>query len=104
MDELTDDELDAWILARLRHVGVDISVLPEDDESAPTDKQRILASARRFLKGSVRVISDLNLTPEADRPGAIPFEPFPPAQYPAALSARTTSHPSDAGDPPGGPA
>lgn len=103
MDELTDDELDAWILARLRHIGVDISVLPEDDESAPADQRRILASGRRFLKGSVRVISDLNLTPEAGRPGAIPFDPFPPAQYPSALSARTDAPASDTGEPGRGP-
>ncbi|NNF25734.1 MAG: hypothetical protein HKN73_00740 [Gemmatimonadetes bacterium] len=89
VDRLTDEELDAYILTRLKNVGVDISVLPEDDEDAPADQVRILASARRFLRGSVRVISDLSLTPEAGLPGSIPMEPYPPGMYPSALSRWT---------------
>ncbi len=86
MEELTDAELDTYILARLRNIGVDISVLPVDDEDAPVDQQRILASARRFLRTSVRTISDLSLTPDAELPGAIPLEPHVPAMYPSAMS------------------
>lgn len=85
-DRLTDEELDTYILTRLKNVGVDLSVLPEDDEEAPADQRRILASARRFLRGSVRVISDLSLTPDASLPGKIPMDPFPPGLYPSALS------------------
>lgn len=89
VDRLTDDELDAYILTRLKNVGVDLSVLPEDDEEAPADQRRILASARRFLRGSVRVISDLSLTPDAALPGSIPMDPYPPGMYPSALSRWT---------------
>ncbi|MDH3222972.1 MAG: hypothetical protein OEO23_04585 [Gemmatimonadota bacterium] len=88
-DRLSDDELDAYVLARLRNVGVDLSVLPEDDEDAPADQQRILASARRFLRGSVRTISNLSLTPDAALPGSIPLDPYPPGMYPSALSTWT---------------
>jgi hypothetical protein len=52
MQDFTDAELDAYILARLRSVGVDLSVLPEDDPEAPADRARILESARRFLRST----------------------------------------------------
>lgn len=88
-DRISDEDLDAWILTRLANVGVDLSVLPEDDEEAPADQRRILASARRFLRTSVRTISDTSLTPEASLPGSIPLDPHPPGMYPSALSAWT---------------
>lgn len=76
IDELTDDELDAYILARLRMAGVDLGVLPESDPSAPADRKRILSSARGFLR----------TTPSA----ILAFEPkvqsVPPTLYPAARS------------------
>lgn len=73
MDEWTDEELDRYILARLRDVGVDISVLPEEDEDAPADQRRILRSARRFLRG----------TPPAIRAFAMDVQDVPPVMYPA---------------------
>lgn len=77
MQELSDQELDAYILARLRAAGVDLGVLPEDDPDAPADRIRILAGARRFLRS----------TP----PAILGFEPDPqavaPAMYPASLAA-----------------
>jgi len=88
-DRLSDDELDAWILTRLANIGVDLSVLPEDDGDAPADRRRILRSARRFLRTSVRTISDTSLTPDASLPGSIPLDPHPPGMYPSALSAWT---------------
>lgn len=73
--ELTDEELDAYILTRLKAVGVDLSVLPEEDPDAPADRRGILAGARRFLR----------TTP----PAILAWEPDPqrvvPAMYPAAL-------------------
>lgn len=73
--ELTDEELDVWILARLRSLGVDLDVLPDDDADAPADRRRILAGARRFVRS----------TP----PAILAWEPDPqkvaPAMYPAAL-------------------
>ena len=75
--ELTDEELDAYVLARLKQAGVDIGVLPEDDPDAPADQRSILEGARRFLRS----------TP----PAILGFEPdvqlVAPAMYPAALGA-----------------
>jgi len=74
LQELTDEVLDAFILTRLKSLGVDQSVLPEDDAEAPADRRRILAGARRFLRS----------TP----PAVMAWEPDPqqvaPAMYPAA--------------------
>jgi hypothetical protein len=75
--EFTDEELDAYIRARLKQAGVDISVLPENDRDAPADQRGILEGARRFLRS----------TP----PAILGFEPdvqlVAPAMYPAALGA-----------------
>jgi len=76
LQELTDDELDTYILARLEAAGVDLSVLPEDDPDAPADRRGILAGARRFLRS----------TP----PAILAWEPdvqhVAPSMYPAALA------------------
>ncbi len=75
--ELTDQELDAYILTRLKSLGVDLGALPEDDPDAPADRRRILAGARRFLR----------TTPQA----IMAWEPDPqvvaPSMYPASLGA-----------------
>ena len=72
-DRLSDEELDAYILARLELLGVDLSVLPEDDGDAPVDRRRILRSARQFLRTTPGVIAGYEL--DATGP--------PPAMYPA---------------------
>jgi hypothetical protein len=74
----TDAELDTAILARLALLGVDLSVLPEDDPDAPADQRRILASARRFLRSTPRAIADFAMDPQE----------VPPVAYPAALAPR----------------
>jgi len=76
LQELTDADLDAYILTRLRHLGVDLGVLPEDDPDAPADRRRILAGARRFLRTTPPAILGLDLDVQH---GA-------PSLYPAALS------------------
>jgi len=76
---LTDEELDQYIMTRLALIGVDLSVLPEDDESAPVDRQRVLRSARRFLREDIRRLSEYSLDSFGD----------PPALYPAALVRHT---------------
>jgi hypothetical protein len=75
VQDLDDDELDLYILARLSIAGVDLSVLPEEDESAPADRVRILRSARSFLRSTVPEISNFTLDPQE----------APPALYPSAL-------------------
>lgn len=54
----TDAELDVFIKTRLTLLGIDISVLPVSDSSAPMDQARVLSSARSTLKTTVPVISD----------------------------------------------
>lgn len=76
VQELTDAELDAYVLTRLRQVGVDLGVLPEDDPDAPADRRRILAGARRFLRNTPPAILDFE--PDVQR--------VPPALYPATAS------------------
>ncbi len=75
VDDLTDEELDRYVLVRMRLAGIDLSVLPEDDPSAPADRTRILRSARSFLRGTVTALAERELDPQA----------FPPMVYPAAL-------------------
>lgn len=76
--ELSDSELNRYILARLESLGVDLSVLPEDDPAAPADRRRILRSARRFLRETPPAIAAFQLDPDE----------APPALYPAVLRAR----------------
>ena len=76
--EMTDEELDAYVRARLRQAGVDISVLPEDDPEAPADQRGILEGARRFLRSTPPAI--LGFEPDAQL--------VAPVMYPAALGAR----------------
>lgn len=77
--EVTDEDLDRYILTRLATLGVDLSVLPEDDSDAPADQTRILASARRFLRS----------TPEAIHSFEMDVQDVPPEGYPAELRGRT---------------
>ncbi|WP_419950870.1 hypothetical protein [Candidatus Palauibacter sp.] len=72
IQELTDEQLDAYILTRLALLGVDLSVLPDDDEDAPADQRRILASARRFLRSTPGAIADFELDPMGPAPGLYP--------------------------------
>jgi hypothetical protein len=78
IQELSDQELDAYIRARLALVGVDLSVLPEDDPDAPADQRRILISARRFLRTTPSAIAGFEMDPQE----------VPPILYPAALARR----------------
>lgn len=72
--ELTDEQLDAYIETRLALLGVDLSVLPEDDEDAPADRLRILRSARRFLRTTPAAIADFELDPLGPAPAIYPSE------------------------------
>lgn len=81
--ELSDDELDAHILARLELLGVDLTVLPEDDSDAPADQRRILASARRFLRSTPGTISSF----------VMDVQDVPPLLYPGEWSGRTGETP-----------
>ena len=78
LQELSDDELDAYILTRLRMAGVDLGVLPDSDADAPADRERILAGARRFLRS----------TPPALLAFDMDEQEVAPAMYPAALAPR----------------
>lgn len=76
--DLTDEQLDAYIRARLEMAGVDLSVLPDDDPDAPADRRRIMESARRFLRS----------TPPAILEHEMSVQDVPPVMYPAELAGR----------------
>lgn len=75
----TDAELDIWIKARLALIGIDLSVLPLADATAPADQTRVLSSVRNVLKTSAPVISGYLADVQEN----------PPALYPAELSEWT---------------
>ena len=74
MEDISDEELNAYILTRLKLLGVDLSVLPEDDESAPADRKRILESARRFVRSTPPAIAEFYLDPQQVPPDLYPAE------------------------------
>ncbi len=59
----TDEELDAFIRTRYALLGVDISVLPQSDEDAPMDQERLLANGRSILRQDV-VVADFEIDPQ----------------------------------------
>ena len=63
----TDEELDAFIRTRYALIGVDISVLPESDEDAPMDQERLLANGRSILRQDV-VVADFEIDPQFNLP------------------------------------
>jgi len=85
IQELTDEELDSYVLTRLRAAGVDLGVLPDDDPDAPADQRRTLAGARRFLRSTPPAILDFELD----------VQRVAPTLYPAALSSRLSERDND---------
>ena len=83
--ELSDDELDAYVLTRLRLLGVDLSVLPADDPGVPVDRRRVLASARRFLRSTPSAIAAFEMDVQA----------VVPVLYPSGLAARMRGEEGD---------
>ena len=72
VQQLTDEELDAYILTRLKSLGVDLGVLPEDEPSAPADRRRVLQGARRFLRSTPQAILAWEPDPQAVAPALYP--------------------------------
>src|SRR5690606_10552557 len=52
----TDAELDAFIAFRLGMLGIDLSVLPYDDPSAPVDHVRAYAAMRSTLRSQIQLL------------------------------------------------
>jgi hypothetical protein len=52
----TDAELDAYILFRFGMLGIDISVLPYDDDNAQVDQVSVLSGCRQTLRQSLAVL------------------------------------------------
>ena len=63
----TDDELDTYIRTRYALLGIDISVLPEDDPDAPMDQTRLLANGRSIIRQDV-VAADFEIDPQFHLP------------------------------------
>ena len=72
MQDISDEELDRFILTRLRILGVDLDVLPPEDPLAPADQRRVLSSARSFLRSTPAVIHGLDLGMEGSPPEVYP--------------------------------
>ena len=66
-DPPTDEELNAYILTRYALLGIDISVLPESDEDAPMDQERLLQNARSILRQDVTA-ADFDIDPQFHLP------------------------------------
>ena len=69
--EPTDEELDRYIRIRYALLGVDISVLPESDEDAPMDQERLLANGRSILRQDVEA-ANFEIDPQFNLPVAHP--------------------------------
>jgi hypothetical protein len=52
----TDAELDAFIQFRLGMLGIDLSVLPVNDPSAPADQVRAFSSMRSTLRNQIQLL------------------------------------------------
>lgn len=63
--------LDAYILTRYALLGIDISVLPESDPSAPVDQVRVLADARTTVRNDV-VAANFPFDPQFNVPALYP--------------------------------
>jgi hypothetical protein len=85
----TDQQLNAWIRARLRLIGVDLDQLPEteDPETGSPTRAQALASLREFLRETIPAVSDWR--PEEDP--ALQQQVMPPVLYPAPHTAWTGS-------------
>ncbi|WP_329109598.1 hypothetical protein OG792_12530 [Micromonospora sp. NBC_01699] len=77
----TDQELDVYIRTRYALLGIDISVLPENDPAAPMDQERVFASARSVIRQDP-VIAAYPTDQQADVPT---FYPVQLAQWTGAL-------------------
>ncbi len=66
-DPPTEDELNAYNRTRYALLGIDVSVLPESDEDAPMDKQRLLQNARSILRQDVTA-ADFDIDPQFHLP------------------------------------
>jgi hypothetical protein len=67
----TDEELDRYILTRYALLGIDVSVLPEEDAEAPMDLARLLENGRTILRQDV-VAADFEIDPQFNLPVAHP--------------------------------
>jgi hypothetical protein len=67
----TDEELNTYIRTRYALLGVDISVLPVSDESAPMDQERLLANGRSILRQDAAA-ADFEIDPQFHLPVAHP--------------------------------
>ncbi len=67
----TDEELNTYVLTRYKLLGIDISVLPESDEDAPMDQERLLVNARSILRQDVEA-ANFHIDPQFHLPVAFP--------------------------------
>jgi len=63
----TDEELDRYILTRYALLGIDVSVLPEEDADAPMDRRRLLTNGRSILRQDAEA-ADFVIDPQFNLP------------------------------------
>ena len=67
----TDEELDRYIRTRYALLGIDVSVLPESDEDAPMDQERLLGNGRSILRQDVTA-ANFEIDPQFNLPVSHP--------------------------------
>ena len=67
----TDEELNSYIRIRYRLLGIDISVLPVSDDTAPMDQERLLANGRSILREDVEA-ANFEIDPQFTLPVTFP--------------------------------
>lgn len=67
----TDEELNSYIRTRYRLLGIDISVLPVSDDTAPMDQERLLANGRSILREDVEA-ANFEIDPQFTLPVTFP--------------------------------
>lgn len=77
----SDAELNELILTRLKLIGIDISVLPVSDPTAPADQTRVLTAIRGLLLNTVPTLSAYELDVQS----------HPPVLYPSPFSQWTAT-------------
>lgn len=79
----TDEELNAYIKIRYALLGIDISVLPENDPVAPMDQARVLTAAR----STIRQDAEIAAYPIDQQADLATFYPVQLAQWTGAIDA-----------------
>lgn len=87
----TDEQLDAYIRARLALAGVELDQLPEssDPETGAPTRAQTLASLRAFVRSTPPAIAAWTPPATGDMAAAYAQQASPPLEYPSITEAWT---------------